>query len=203
MTREVVIIRTGAANLASVAAGFRRLGVTPRFTELDEDVREAEYVVLPGVGALGPTRRRLEALGLVEPIIERAQQGRPLFAVCVGLQMLLTSSEESEDEQGLGIFSGRAARFPSHVRVPQLGWNEVRAPDAARYMVSGEFYFANSYRAERAPDGVLAAFAEHGGPFVAAFERGSLLACQFHPELSGKDGRAVMGRWLESSGEGS
>lgn len=201
MSREVVIVRTGAANLASVAAGFRRLGVAPRFTESAGDVRDADYVVLPGVGALGPTRRHLETLGLVGPLQARARAGRPLFAVCLGLQMLLDSSEESREAAGLGVLAGRATRFPPDVRVPQLGWNSVTAPEEARFMVSGEYYFANSYRLKTPPSGVLPSYAEHGGPFVAAFERGALLACQFHPELSGRDGQAVMARWIERSGE--
>jgi imidazole glycerol phosphate synthase glutamine amidotransferase subunit len=199
MTTDVLVIRTGSANLASVQAGLRRAGGRPELTEDPAAVSAASHVVLPGVGALGPARARLDALGLSEAVVERARQDRPLFCVCLGLQLLLEESEESPGVPGLAAVSGRAERFAAEVRVPQLGWNRVEAPEGARYLESGEYYFANSYRLVSEPPGVAVARAEHGGAFVAAFERGALLACQFHPELSGGAGHRVIARWLERS----
>lgn len=198
--RRVVVIRTGNANLASVQAGLLRAGAQPVLSEAPSDVEDAVHLVLPGVGALGETKARLDQLGLSEPLARRVRSGRPTFAVCLGLQLLLEGSEESPGVPGLSVVEGRAERFSSDVRVPQLGWNYVEAPAGARYLESGEYYFANSYRlTELSGDGFLVARSEHGGAFVAAFERGGLLACQFHPELSGAIGARVIARWLERS----
>lgn len=198
-TPRVVLVRTGSANLASVQAGFRRLGAEVVISEDPAEVRAAPRVVLPGVGALGPTRRRLDGLGLDAAIGDRVRAGRPTFAVCLGLQLLLEGSDESPDASGLGLLPGWAQRFDPTVRVPQLGWNRVVAPPAARFLRTGDYYFANSYRLVVPPPGTVCGMAEHGGRFVAAFERGALLACQFHPELSGPLGASVMGRWLEGA----
>lgn len=197
----MLVIRTGSANIASVQAGLRRAGGAPEPTEDPAAIAEAEHVVLPGVGALGQTKAHLDALGVSEAVEARARAGRPLLAVCLGLQLLLEASEESPGVAGLGVVKGDATRFSADVRVPQLGWNRVEAPEGARYLETGDYYFANSFRLASRPEGCLAARAEHGGAFTAAFERGALLACQFHPELSGSAGGRVIARWLERSAE--
>lgn len=198
MTR-VALIDTGVANIASLRAAFVRLGAEPTLTRDPEAVRAADHVVLPGVGAFGAGMARLRALGLVEPIRARVAEGRPLLAVCLGLQLLAEASEESPGEAGLGVVGGRVTRFPGSVRVPQFGWNEVRPDPGASLLQPGFAYFANSYRLAEAPPDYAVAWAEHGDPFVAALERGPLLACQFHPELSSAWGQALLGRWLEAT----
>ncbi len=97
---------------------------------------------------------------------------------------------------GLGLVDASVRRYPATVRVPQFGWNRVEGPQSSGYLRSGYAYFANAYRLSRAPQGWDCAMAEHGGPFVAALERGDVVACQFHPELSGLYGAALLGRWL-------
>ena len=201
--KKVAVVKTESANLASVIAGLRRAGAEVKLTEDSGDVESYDYVVLPGVGALGAAKARLDALGMVEVLRNRAQSGRPLFAVCVGLQLLLEGSEESSGVPGLCAVGGFAQRFPESVRVPQLGWNVVTAQPNTQYLVSGEFYFANSYRLIDPPQDCAVATAEHGGSFVAGFERRGLLACQFHPELSSKVGAEVIHRWLTHSLEAS
>lgn len=193
---EVLVVRTGTANLASVCAGLRRAGAEPRLTESPADAAAAARLVLPGVGAFGPALARLRECGLVEVLAERIRAGRPTLAVCLGLQLLCEQSEESPGARGLGIVPGRVMRFPESVRVPQLGWNLVQAGGDCRLLTSGYAYFANSYRLPAAPDGWAAAEAEHGGRYVAGLERGAVLACQFHPELSGPWGLALLRRWL-------
>ncbi len=194
---SLVVVRTGMANLASVLAAFRRLGVEPEVSTDPRVVGSAERLVLPGVGAFGAAMQVLREAGLVEPIAAHVASGRPLFAVCLGLQVLCEASEESPGVPGLGIVPGVVQRFPADVLVPQLGWNLVRPTEGSRCLVPGHAYYANSYRLPRLPEGWEGATSDHGGSFVAALERGNVLACQFHPELSGAWGRQLIARWLD------
>jgi imidazole glycerol phosphate synthase glutamine amidotransferase subunit len=194
--RAVIVLPTGTANLASVLAAFARLGARTRIAEAAAMVEDAERVVLPGVGTFGATMRGLRAAGLDRAIAARARAGLPTLAMCVGLQVLFEESDESPGEGGLSVISGRVGSFPESVRVPQFGWNRLEAAHDCRFLASGSAYFANSYRTTAAP-GCKIATAEHGGQFVAALERDRLLACQFHPELSGVFGHDLMARWLE------
>jgi imidazole glycerol phosphate synthase glutamine amidotransferase subunit len=193
---EVLIVPTGTANIASVMAAFRRLGATPRVALDRAAVVAASHVMLPGVGAFAASMSRLADDGLDGALRERIAADRPTMAICVGHQLLFETSEESPAARGLGIVKGSLARFPKGVRVPQFGWNEVEAGDDSLLLESGYAYFANSYRALEAP-GWRVATAEHGGVFVAAMERGNVIGCQFHPELSGAYGAALMSRFLE------
>ncbi|MFP4598855.1 MAG: imidazole glycerol phosphate synthase subunit HisH [Persicimonas sp.] len=203
--QSVHIIETGVANIASMIAAFERLGASPELTRDVADVRDGEFVVLPGVGSFGAGMARLDELDMREALVERAEQGRPLFAVCLGLQLLCSASEESPGVAGLGIVDATITRFPDTVRIPQFGWNSVSADADCKLLTSGYAYFANSYRLEegRLEESRLeqtsdwcVARSDHGGPFVAAMERGNLLACQFHPEISGKWGLGLIERWL-------
>jgi imidazole glycerol phosphate synthase glutamine amidotransferase subunit len=196
---EVVVIRTGTANLASVLAALSRLGARARLSSDGREVAECGHVVLPGVGAFGAAMQQLQAHGLVEPIAARVRAGRPTLAICLGLQLLCSASDESPGVAGLGIAPGVLSRFPATVRVPQLGWNQVVADKGCSLLTDGYACFANSYRLEHAPEGWQAASAEYGGRFVAAMEKGAVLACQFHPELSGRWGLELLGRWLATS----
>jgi imidazole glycerol phosphate synthase glutamine amidotransferase subunit len=198
---RVIVVRTGTANLASVLAGLRRAGADPAVSEDIADVQAATWLVLPGVGAFGPAMQRLVEHNLVAALAERVRAGRPTLAVCLGLQLLAESSAESPGVAGLGILPAQVTRFPDTVRVPQLGWNEVQADPAAVLQKTGYAYFANSYRLAEPPAGWTAAFADHGGRFVAALERDALLACQFHPELSGQWGVDLLCRWLHRGAE--
>jgi imidazole glycerol-phosphate synthase subunit HisH len=196
VSAPVVILPTGTANLASVLAAFARLGASTRVAREPAEVEQAERLVLPGVGTFGATMAGLRAAGLHAAIAGRVRAGAPLLAMCVGLQVLFEASDESPGSEGLGVLSGRAGGFPSDVRVPQFGWNRVEPEPGCRYLEPGHAYFANSFRVLAAP-GCKVARAEHGESFVAAIERGPLLACQFHPELSGAFGHRLIARWLE------
>ena len=192
---RLVVLPTGTANLASVLAAFARQGVKAKVARAPAEVEDAERVVLPGVGTFGATMAGLRAAGLDAAIAERARSGAPILAMCVGLQVLFETSDESPGE-GLGVLPGRVGRFPETVRVPQFGWNRIEPEPGCRYLEPGHAYFANSFRVLAAP-GCKVAHAEHGERFVAALERGPLLACQFHPELSGAFGHRLIARWLE------
>lgn len=197
MSAEITIVDTRAANTASVRAAFARLGRSTRVTADPVDVRRAARVVLPGVGAFGPAVEHLRLSGLDEALSARVQADRPTLAVCLGLQLLCTSSDEAPGVAGLGLVPGSVRPFPPGVLRPQLGWNRVHAPGDRGSVVSGHAYFANSFRLVGRPAGWAVSASDHGGPFVAALERGATLACQFHPELSGAWGAGLLTRWIE------
>lgn len=196
---KVTIVRTGLANLASVLAGLRRAGADPTLTEDPRDVDRAPFVMLPGVGAYGPAMEHLEATGLADALRARLAAGRPSLCICLGLQLLGESSEETPGVRGLAVVPMAIRRFPATVRVPQFGWNRLSPQPGCRLLRDGYAYFANSFCSEKAPPGWHAAMADHGIPFVAAMERGAVLCCQFHPELSGAYGQELLRRWLTES----
>jgi imidazole glycerol phosphate synthase glutamine amidotransferase subunit len=193
---KLVVVPTGTANIASVLAAFRRLRAPAQLARDVGDVETADRVVLPGVGSFGAALEEMDRTGLRQVLAARVGEGRPTLAVCVGMQMLAEASEESAGAVGLGVLSEDVRRFPDAVRVPQLGWNRVEPDGRCRFVDAGWAYFANSYRIDSVPAGWSGALTDHGGTFVSALERGDVLACQFHPELSGSWGAAVLGRWL-------
>ncbi len=203
MSIPVAVVRTGTANLASVLAGLRRAGADPYVAGGPEDLERAGRIVLPGVGAFGAAMRTLEESGIRDEVRRWFADGRPALAVCLGLQLLGSGSEESPGVEGLGVLPVEASRFGEGVRVPQLGWNRVEPDPGCALLEEGYAYFANSYRLGEVPPGWQGAWSDHGGPFVAALERGPVLACQFHPELSGLWGRGLLVRWLDVSTGGA
>jgi imidazole glycerol phosphate synthase glutamine amidotransferase subunit len=184
---KVTILSTGTANLASMTSALRRLGAEVVLAERPADVADAEHLVVPGVGAFEAAIGAVRAGGFEQPLRDRVQAGRSTLAVCVGLQILARASTESPGIAGLGIVDADVQRLPPTVEVPQLGWNRLSTGDA--------MYFANSYALREAP-GFGVVTAEHGERFVAALSRGRVLACQFHPELSGEPGERWLSDWL-------
>ena len=198
-SEEVGIVPTGVANLEAVAAAFRRLGRTPRLLDAADGISDTEYVVLPGVGSFAGGMAELRRRGWAEAVRGRVEGGRPTLAICLGLQLLCEESEEAPGTPGLGCVPGRVVRLAESCRVPQLGWNRIAAPGGTVFLRSSVVYFANSYGLGAAPAGWIAAMGRHGDRFVAGLERGGVLACQFHPELSGKVGAGLLKRWLDTS----
>ncbi|MCR9243877.1 MAG: imidazole glycerol phosphate synthase subunit HisH [bacterium] len=195
---DVLIVPTGIANVASVEAAFRRLGANPRLCDDKAAIASAAAVVLPGVGTFGAGMQRLSELDLVAPLRDRIRAGFPTLAICLGLQLLARGSAESPGVTGLGILDATITRLPATVRVPQLGWNHVE-PNGTGALEAGLAVFANTYCLESAPLGWTAATTNYGTRFVSALARGAVLACQFHPEISGDYGQRLLGRWLETA----
>ncbi len=192
----MVIVDSGVANLASIAGAFRRLGATPVVSADPAIVGGAARIVLPGVGAFGAGMMALRSRGLDTVIRERASQGTPILGICLGMQLLCDASEETPGVAGLGVIAGTCRRLPADVRIPHLGWNRVTPEPKARLLAPGVAAFANSYALREGPAGWTTAWTTHGAPFIAALERGTTIACQFHPELSGAYGAALLERWL-------
>jgi glutamine amidotransferase len=198
---DVVVVRTGTANLASVCVGLERAGARPRIVDKRADIEKAERLVLPGVGTLAAAMDTIKREGMAEPLRERIEEGLPTMAICLGMQLMCDTSEESEGQRGLEAVRGNIKRLPSGQRIPQMGWNLVKPTGDATLLKQGYAYFANSYCLQEIPIGWAGAVADYGGQFVAAIERGRVLACQFHPELSSNYGQDLIRRWLNAGEE--
>lgn len=193
----IAIIDYGRGNLGSVDNAFERLGLEAVVTQQADVVDAAEAVVLPGDGAFHDAMGNLDRLGLL-PAVHRALDGRrPFLGICLGYQLLFTTSEEFGDGRGLDVIPGVVRRFPPGRKVPHMGWNQVDhgrrlrlfdgIPDGAY------FYFVHSYYpvVEEGP-GLRVAWCDYGMPFAAAIERGPIWATQFHPEKSQRWGLQLL-----------
>lgn len=195
MTPLIAIVSTGTANVASMEAGLRRAGAETFRTSDPDQVADAMGVVIPGVGTFAAAMTHLRHTGMDDALRARFRSGRPVLAVCLGLQLLARTSEESPGEMGLGIVDADVVGLPEGASRPQLGWNEV-IPAVPGYVERGHAYFANSYCLRSEGDSWQPSHAHHGDRFVAAMQRDRHLACQFHPELSGAWGVALLTRWI-------
>jgi len=197
---EVLIVPTGTANVASVCAAFQRLGAAPLLCDDRARIARAPRVVLPGVGTFAAAAQRIDTLGLREVLVERIEEQRATLGICLGMQLFCQASDESPGVEGLGVVPNRVSAFANDLPVPQVGWNRIE-PVGSELLQAGYAYFANSYRVEQLPEGWGGAVTDYGGSFVSALERGAVLACQFHPEISGAYGQALLERWLCRSEE--
>ncbi|MGD9940555.1 MAG: imidazole glycerol phosphate synthase subunit HisH [Clostridia bacterium] len=192
---RVAVADTGRCNLASMMAALQRNGADPYVCADPQDIVDADYAVLPGVGAFGPVAERLRISGLGPAFANRIRAEKPTLAVCLGMQLIFEGSEESPGEPGIGALPGTFKAFGPDVRSPLFGWNLVSG--AGSFLSEpGWAYFAHSYRLEEVPPGWKAASSEYGGSYASALEKGPMLLCQFHPELSGDWGGRLLSRWL-------
>jgi glutamine amidotransferase len=186
----IAILDYGMGNLRSVARAIEHVGGKPEVTEDADTALAADGLVVPGVGHFGACMRNLRARGLDGVVTSFAAGDRPLFAVCVGMQILLQGSEE-DPEPGLGVLEGVSRRLPTDVKVPHMGWNTVRWTEPHPYVrdvpTGTRFYFVHSFAPDLSP-GVTVGATEHGRPFSAAVANGNVFATQFHPEKSGAPG---------------
>ena len=189
----VAIIDYKAGNLTSVKYAFAALGVECAVTSSPEVIAKAAQVVFPGVGAAASAIRSIDELGLRRSILDAAQN-KPFLGICLGMQILFEHSEEDGGVDTLGIFPGIVRRFPSGTgdKVPQMGWNQV-VDDAGGVK---EYYFVHGYYAPIV-EWTVGRTSHAGVEFTSMVKRGNILACQFHPEKSGRVGLALLKDWLE------
>ncbi len=190
-TPTIAIIDYGAGNLRSVAKAFEKIGHPALVTTSPQAVREADAVVLPGVGAAGDSMSNLQARGMVDVITSTIAKGKPFFGVCLGLQLLFEKSEEGEAEC-LGILKGTVRQFRGALKVPHMGWNQVKLtrvhPLFEGTADSSNFYFVHSYYADPQDSQMVTGWTDYGHDFCSAIAKGNLVATQFHPEKSGPTG---------------
>jgi imidazole glycerol-phosphate synthase subunit HisH len=192
---NVVIIDYGAGNLRSVVNALAAIGCRPNVTSAGNDVLAADSVILPGVGAGGDVMQSLAAKQLVAPIKEYVASGRPFLGICIGMQVLLSHTDEGGGYDCLDIIPGRVRRLPGGQKVPQIGWNQVGfkkdSPLFKGVPDGSNFYFVHSFYADPEDGSVVIGETEYGIPFCSAAARGNLFAVQFHPEKSGDIGLKV------------
>jgi len=192
----IAVIDYGRGNLGSVEKAFARLGLDARITQDPGLVDGAEACVLPGDGAFHDAMQNLDALDLLESVRRAVDGRRPFLGICLGFQLLFSESEEFGQGKGLDVVSGAVRRFPSDLKVPHMGWNQVRhAGDLALFEgipPGAYFYFVHSYYPRVADDSVTVASCDYGRPFAAAIERGNLFGTQFHPEKSQRWGLRLL-----------
>lgn len=192
---RIAIIDFGAGNLNSVKNALKYLGGRSRITSKASEIRNAERIVLPGVGTFGYMMKNLQKKKLVAPIIEAISQSKPFLGICLGMQALFEESEESPGIKGLCVFKGKVVRFRKG-KIPQIGWNLV-TPLRRGIVGEGYAYFVNSYYPEPKDSSIIAAASYYTGEFAAAIESKNVLAVQFHPEKSGEYGLSILRKWLK------
>ncbi len=185
------IIDYGMGNLGSVTNACRFLDLSARVVTRPEEAEACPALILPGVGGFGDCMRHLREHGFAELVRDWIAEDRPLLGICLGLQVLFASSEESPEEPGLSILPGTVRRFAADTghKVPQIGWNQIEVASAGHDLFAGIpdrsfFYFVHSYYVDCAAPDVVAGRTDYGHPYTSAVVRGNLAAVQFHPEKS-------------------
>ena len=203
--KTIAIIDYDAGNLKSVQNAFEYLGHRAVITRDPNEIIRADGVVLPGVGAFGDAMGKLQHFGL-DHIVRQAAKERPFLGICLGLQLLFESSEESLGVEGLSILEGNVVKIPAAegLKIPHIGWNSLKVTPGVKLFAglpeNPYVYFVHSYylRAEKLED--VAASTEYGVHIHAAVERGNLFACQFHPEKSGETGLVILENFIKLLG---
>ena len=197
---KLVIVDYGAGNLRSVAKAVAHVGGQPLITTNPRDVAAAEALIVPGVGAAADTMRNLHDHGLVEPIRDYIASGRPFLGVCMGQQVLFDVSEEGGEHPCLGVLPGRVVRLPAGLKVPHMGWNQVRIvrphPIFEGILDGSYFYFVHSFYPQPDDASVIVGETDYGVTFPSVVARDNLVATQFHPEKSGAMGLRMYENFL-------
>lgn len=212
VNKSCVVVDYEIGNVFSVMQALKRLGVEAHLTGDVEKVRNAERLILPGVGAFGRAADRLRALGLDEAVSDFISTERPFMGICVGMQLLMERGMEFGEHQGLGYFKGTVEKIDlkdekgDALQVPIIGWNTVKEPSVGRWAgtpfastdTENAYYFVHSYSVRPENPAEVCAFAKVGnGEVVSAIQRDNILGVQFHPERSSKAGLSFLNGFLE------
>jgi glutamine amidotransferase len=191
----IAIVDYGMGNKRSVEKALEHVGARPRITADPAELRAAEALILPGVGAFPEAMRRLRASGLDELVCECARAGVPLLGICLGMQLLFDSSTEHEGETGLGLLAGDVDRLRAPT-LPHIGWSEVEfareSPLVAGLGDAAAFYHVHSFVCRPADPEDVVGRGDYGEPFASIVERDNVMGAQFHPEKSSRDGLALL-----------
>ncbi len=203
----IAVADYGAGNLYSIGMGLRRRGLEVQVTDDPRVLDDAAALVVPGDGAFGPAMARLRDSGFADRIAAYVRSGRPFLGVCLGMQLLFEESAEGGSHQGLGVLPGRVVRLPETVKVPHMGWNQLRV-DRPSPLLDGVppgayVYFVHSYYCAPSDPALVAATAFYGADIAAVVGRDNVWATQFHPEKSGEIGERILNnfaRWTAGVG---
>lgn len=201
----IAIIDYDAGNIKSVEKALHYLGEEAVITRDRDTILGADRVILPGVGAFGDAMEKLRTYELDKVIQEVVAQNTPFLGICLGLQLLFESSEESEGVEGLGILKGKVVRLPeeSDLKIPHIGWNSLKYPNPGRLFAGiaedSYVYFVHSYYLQAKDPSIVTATTEYGTLIHASVEQGNVFACQFHPEKSSEVGMQILKNFLTIS----
>lgn len=195
----VAIVDYGVGNLFSLKSSLDAVGAEVVVSSDAEEIRNADKIILPGVGAFEDAARKLKESGLGEVIVDEAGKGKPILGICLGMQMLFEKSYEYGEHDGLGLIKGKimpiADCIPSDLKIPHIGWNALiykKPSKIFKYIKEGDFvYFVHSYYAADCKESVTAV-SEYGAELTASVESGNVFGCQFHPEKSGDVGLNIL-----------
>lgn len=200
MKNEIVIIDYGMGNLHSVSKAVEAVGAVPIVTADKKIIAAAEKIILPGVGAFGDCMKNLQATGLVPELIKHIKSGKGFLGICLGMQLLFESSEESSGVAGLGIFKGAVKRLTTEYKVPHMGWNRLKLKAASPLTAAADgsyVYFVHSFHAVPEDSNIITAVCDYGTEITAAVGRDNIQALQFHPEKSGEVGLKMLQAFKE------
>ena len=191
----IVIVDYGVGNLFSLKSSFEAIGTEIKVSGEPEDIRQADKIVLPGVGAFRDAREKLGKNGLDQVIVEETQKGKPLLGICLGMQMLFEKSYEYGEHEGLSLLKGEIRRLPDTVKIPHMGWNclsiQMRSPLFEGLEEEPYVYFVHSYYLQtEAP--IVSATTYYGKQIQVAAQKDNIFALQFHPEKSGDVGLKIL-----------
>ena len=189
----ITIIDYKSGNLKSISNGFKKIGADFQITDDKETIANSDYLVLPGVGAFGSAMENLEPFKDV--IFEHVNDDKPFLGVCLGQQVLMSSSEESPGVKGLDLFKGHVEKLPEGVKIPHMGWNRLNVTNNSPILegIDGEyFYFVHSYHVIPDDDEIIAGTCEYGSSVVASLSQNNLFSTQFHPEKSSNAGLKIL-----------
>ena len=201
----IAVVDYGVGNLFSLISSLRAVGADAIVTGDGDEIRKADKIILPGVGAFGDAAEKLRATGLDKVIIEEAKRGKPLLGICLGMQLLLEKSYEYGEHDGLGLIKGEIRPIsdviPNDLKIPHIGWNALEftenKSELFKYINDGDHvYFVHSFYGANCAESTIAT-SEYGAPLTAAVQSGNVMGCQFHPEKSGKVGLNILKAFCE------